>query len=91
MIKTIYKYDLMMLDVQVVQLPIGAEILTIQEQYEEPKLWVLVDPNQGIKESIVIEMLGTGHHFDGSRKRQYINTFQLQGGSLVFHCFKLED
>ena len=41
--KRIYKYQLIVTDRQDVQLPEGAEILTIQTQVDTPCLWALVD------------------------------------------------
>jgi hypothetical protein len=88
--KVIYKYSLKVLESQNILLPIGSEILTIQNQREIPCLWVLVDPNENEMEKISIEMFGTGNpiHYDMGVSRSYISTFQLHGGALVFHAFK---
>ncbi len=43
--KRVYKYELKVDDVTELQLPSGAEILTVQVQYGIPCLWALIDPN----------------------------------------------
>lgn len=89
--KIIYRYPLLVTDYQEVLMPIGAEILTIQTQGENPSLWALVDPNESNVESRSIEMFGTGHPIadDLNIYHHYISTFQLQEGKLVFHAFEM--
>ena len=88
--KKIYKYDLDVTDVQHIQLPAGSEILTVQTQFDIPRLWALVDPNESDTEERTIEMFGTGHdiHCDMGIDRKYIATFQIRAGNLVFHAFE---
>ena len=88
--KSIYKYQLEVTDTQKIELPVGAEILTVQTQNEIPCLWTLVDPNGIEKETRIIEVFGTGHPvgYDMGVSRKYISTFQLRGGQLVFHVFE---
>ena len=88
--KTIYKYPIKVTDGQNISLPIGAEILTIQVQNEiEVFMWALVDPKVD-SEIRHIEIFGTGNPvgYDAGVSRKYISTFQLKGGSLVFHVFE---
>lgn len=87
MTKKIFKYPLETTGVQTIDMPEGAEILTVQTQREVPCLWTLIDPNAPpLKRTI--EIFGTGHEVtDGSRR--YIGTYQLYNGKLVFHCFEL--
>lgn len=87
--KLIYKFELETTDNQTIKMPIGAEILTVQTQNEVPYLWALVDPTES-GEKRYIEVFGTGHevHYDIGISRKYIGTYQLHGGSLVFHVFE---
>ena len=89
MIKSIFKYQLKTTDQQFVKLPVGAEILTIQTQFEEPQLWALVDP-ENETENRCIEIFGTGNpvYCDMGVERKYISTYQLSGGNYVFHAFE---
>ncbi len=85
--KTIYKYKLDVNDSQIVILPKGAIILSIQTQHNMPVLWAEVDPAAS-KEAVMIEMFGTGHPIPESEGRHYISTFQMNSGDLVFHAYE---
>lgn len=88
MIKQIWKFEINPNKV-IIEMPKGAEILTIQIQDENPCIWALVNP-ENEKDLRHFEIYGTGHDikygFDTSRV--YINTFQMHNGSLVFHLFE---
>jgi len=88
--QTIYKFPLKKMDGQNIIMPRGAEILTVQTQNEIPCLWALVNPEEKETDARFIEMVGTGHPIanDMATERKYIGTFQLYGGTLVFHCFE---
>lgn len=76
-----------------VEMPEGAEILTVQVQNANICLWALVTPENSLK-SRNIEVFGTGHDipFDGiSIYRRYIGSVQLESGLLVFHVFERLD
>lgn len=89
MYKQIWKYQLDTSDWNVIEMPIGAEILTVQMQGENVCLWALCYPIED-KEKRVIEIIGTGHpvECDATIERKYIGTYQLLGGQLVFHVFE---
>lgn len=86
--QVIWKFPLKTTDAQKLSLPKGAEILCVQTQFNEPCLWALVE--EGNTEFRVFETFGTGHpvHCDMGVDRKYIGTYQLDGGSLVFHVFE---
>ena len=90
--RTIHKYLLSITDEQVVEMPIGAEILTVQTQGANSVcLWAEVDAEQP-KESVTIFTYGTGHQMRDVKQR-YIGTYQLNGGGLVgnglvFHVYR---
>ena len=88
--KTIWKYQLEPIDNQDIEMPFNSKILTIQTQQEKPCLWALVDPSEKT-EKRHIEIFGTGHpiHYDiGDTERNYIGSYQLENGALVFHVFE---
>jgi len=86
--KTIYKYPLVIDDSQIVTLPVGSKVLTVQLQNEEqPMLWAMIDTNETVMVDHVIEMYGTGHSIN-ELKRKYISTIQLRYGRIVFHIFE---
>jgi len=87
--ETIWKFELKLTDKQFINLPKGAELLSVQNQNERACLWGLVKPNEE-KEERCFEIFGTGHeiHSDMGVDRKYIGTFQMQNGGLVFHLFE---
>jgi hypothetical protein len=86
MAKKIWKFQLQTTHSQVLEIPSGSEILTVQVQNGKPCIWALVDDIYSPTKRI-IEVFGTGHTIeDGTRK--YIGTYQLYSGDLVFHVFE---
>lgn len=87
--KEIWKYELQTTGSQAIEMPIGAEILTVQTQNDIPCLWALVHPKES-KEMRFIDVYGTGHNvpFGMQEIKKYIGTYQLHGGTLVFHVFE---
>jgi len=95
MMNAIYKYQLPVQDQVELEMPEGAQILTVQTQEAHggglPHLWAIVNTETSLKERRVFRIHGTGHQFrDEVGKREiYLGTFQLHGGSLVFHVFEV--
>lgn len=89
--KVIYKYEIFPDDIVTLDLPFGAEILTVQTQKDKVCLWALVSPDLSVVKRY-FRLAGTGHEIDYSNsniKHEYINTFQLSNGNLVFHLFEI--
>lgn len=86
--KTIYKYPIKVTDEQTLKLPVNAKILTVQTQNDTPCIWALVDTSEAQTENVDIRVYGTGHTINDSDNLDYIGTFQMHGGSLVFHVFR---
>lgn len=86
MAKSVWKFPLGQEDEEIsVQMPDGAQVLTLQMQAGIPCLWALVDPTaKTVTRHFFI--VGTGHELwkDG----QYIGTWQVAGGALVWHLFE---
>jgi len=92
--KAVWKYTLEVADEQIIEMPIGAEMLTVETQRgfdaDWPTLWALVDVDAD-KSQRKIAMRGTGHHADGLEAARYVGTAQLLGGRLVYHVFDRGD
>lgn len=84
--KQVFKYPLRITDTQSLELPVGAEILSVQVQFSTVQLWALVDTSQP-KEKREIEIYGTGHPMHDA-ERKFIGTVQLEEGRFVFHVFE---
>lgn len=84
----IWKYELSPFN-KAVEMPRGAKILTVQTQNGPPFIWALVIPEND-KETRFFEIIGTGKNIPTQIgvEFKYINTFQLEGGSLVYHVFE---
>lgn len=82
-LKTIWKYELQ--PECTLDMPIGAQVLSVREQGGAICLWALVNPNAE-KEQRHFVGFGTGHDVL-DRPMQFIDSAHL--GSLVFHVFEL--
>lgn len=85
MTHTIYKYPLLILDEQEIEMPMGARIMTVQMQNGQPCLWAHVHPGNTLEKRKIL-IRGTGH--PANDVGCYISTFQMKGGELVFHAFE---
>ena len=84
--RQIWKYPLALVDKQTIQMPTGAEVLSVQLQEGVPYMWVLVGPEPERVERI-FHVYGTGHPIPNYiSKRMFIGTWQYPG--LVFHLFE---
>lgn len=84
--KTIWKFQIEPNDIIKVDMPIGAEVLTVQTQFEQPCIWAIVNP-KAKTETRTFRMADTGHPVNENVKK-YIGTFQLMSGQLIFHLFE---
>lgn len=70
----------------VIEMPKGAEILTVQLQDSfNACIWAVVDP-ENETENRIFEVVGTGHKFDDTNKK-YIGTWQ--DCMFVWHLFEV--
>lgn len=74
-------------DVFTVPLPFQARVLTVQMQGDVPTAWALVE-TENTPEPRRFRIAGTGHDLGEHAAWHYVGTFQLLGGSLVFHLFE---
>lgn len=90
---TIYKYPIEVTDVQYIEMPEGAKILTVQVQPDVgPCLWAEVESTNKLAKRRII-VYGTGNPFlpdrDGTAVvRHYIGTFMMRQGRLVWHVYE---
>lgn len=87
----IFKYELPIVDFHQVEMPVGAHVLSVQEQHGKLCLWAAVNQVEET-ETRSFSIVGTGHYFNcdiESCKTMYIGTVQMAGGSLVWHVFDL--
>jgi hypothetical protein len=87
--KKIFKYEIKFRDKQVINLPLGADILNIQYQESTNQicLWAVVDPNCEETTKYNVYIVGTGHEIteDVDYFMGYFSTVQV--GSFDWHIF----
>lgn len=90
--EVIWKFSLQITDRQTVTMPVGANILSVQDQVGGLQLWAIVNPDAE-REQRVIEIVGTGNPMVDIEKenlaRFHIATVQVRGVALVWHVFEL--
>jgi hypothetical protein len=85
-LRSIWKFTLRVADEQGVEMPEGAQILTVQNQGEWLILWAKVNPDaRAVKRRIWV--VGTGHPMPDVFGLAYIGTVQQADGALVWHVF----
>lgn len=85
----VFKYPIAPADYFAIDLPAGAQILTVAPQLGMVCLWALVDPGAPL-ERREFRWAGTGHEIAEPPDRlRYVSTFQLSGGALIFHIFEV--
>lgn len=85
--KAVWKYPLPEV-VNHIEMPKDAQVLTIHEQRGDACLWALVNPTHE-KETRLFCVLGTGSEFEEHDTMDYLGTFHLANGNMVFHVFEM--
>lgn len=93
----IFKYPLKTTDEQVIEIPNGAKILTIQVQKkfmsgtdhtsEQVCIWAMINEQSGMGRKKIV-MFGTGHPIDSNKNLEYIGSFQIHNGEQIYHAFE---
>jgi len=87
--KAVFKYVIPVVDEFTMEMPKGAQILTVQAQRGVPCIWALVDPEMENEERSFV-MRGTGHPIDDNMVPflNYVGTMQMMEGTLIWHLFE---
>jgi len=83
----IWKYVLPRTQRSTIPMPEGAKILHADNQFDEPFIWAMVDPNRPIVDRRFL-FIGTGADFYETNIK-HISTFLIRGDSYVFHIFEI--
>jgi hypothetical protein len=86
-VKAIWKFPLQLTNRQTIAMPPSAEVLCVQPQNGRPCLWALVHDIDVPAYDRTFSMYVTGEIW-GAITGEYVGTFQLNGGELVFHIFE---
>jgi len=88
--RTIWKYRVRASDTFTHKIPLGARFLSVQTQKGDPQMWFTVETNNQLEERRFF-VAGTGQEIpqDLFIVSDYLGTFQLSDGALVFHLFEV--
>lgn len=85
----IWKFILEITDAQQVQMPKNAKILSAQLQHGKLCVWALCDEEAELA-TRKFNVYGTGHKLpENAHIGEFVATFQMAAGSLVFHLFEV--
>lgn len=89
---TIHKYPIPAKGPFSLDLPKDAKILNAEVQGRQgPQMWVLADPEAPMKKRF-FQVVGTDELIDIPVSRlEFVSTFQMNSGSLVFHLFEIKE
>jgi hypothetical protein len=92
--KTIYKYEIPApMPLAVVQMPLGARILSVQMQHDKPVAWAIVDTCESKLVNRTFVLVNTGADISGSanlESAEFLTTLQFFGGDIVKHLFEVK-
>ena len=84
--QTIWKYELIITDIQEIEIPKNSHILTVQTQRGMPCIWAIID-SEAEKSKLKIYTFGTGNPIPRNFNGEYIGTYLVKNDELVFHVF----
>ena len=88
--QSIYKYQLETTAAQVLKMPTGAKILSVQIQLGLITIWALIDLySKDILEERVFLIYNTGTEHQAVRGK-HLATVQELDGQVIYHVFELE-
>lgn len=91
--KTVWKYKIDMTHLQTLQMPEGAQVLSLQKQGSRSEddmfLWCLVNTDRPMRERTFV-LVGTGESIDDLPGAEYVATMQFIRGVYVYHLFELK-
>lgn len=88
MTAAIWKFTLQMLETQLVQMPEGAEVLSVHVQLGEVQVWALVD-TAASPTARRFEMYATGQPIPHGPDGTFVGTVMFQDGQYVFHVYEV--
>jgi hypothetical protein len=84
--RSIYKYELQVIERQILSLPEGFNILCVQLQRGIPYIWANVDLQETNIKQVTINTYCTGEIISDVYE-EYIGTYQMETECLVYHVF----
>lgn len=83
----VWKFTLPIEDTAVIDMPTGAEVLSVAAQHGDLQLWARVSTHAR-PEPRTFHVRGTGHPLLDAATGRFIGTVQMRNGTLVWHIFE---
>ena len=91
MSRVIWKFGFDIRSDVVIEMPLGAKVISVQVQHGIPYIWAIVDPTAKVV-GRNFKIYGTGHTMkDNLDLFEYIGTFQMAGGDYIWHMYMKGD
>lgn len=87
----VWKFELVVAEAPVVQLPEGAKVLSVAERGDSGsglEVWALVNTEAPMRKRR-LRVVGTGHPFPDAEECRFVGTVKTRVG-LVWHLFEVE-
>lgn len=84
---SIWKYPLETTDEQIINVPVGAEFLSVQVQHGQPCIWAKVNTQENVIVRAKVVIVGTGHPANHTDGMMFLGTYQLHDSNFVGHVF----
>ena len=84
---TIWKFPIETQGEQIINVPVGAEFLSVQVQHGKPCIWAKVNQQENVTVRAKVSIVGTGHPASRTDGMMFLGTYQLDGGDFVGHVF----
>lgn len=81
--KAIYKYPIKIADTQILDMPVGADIISLQMQNGIITIWAIIDIEASLM-PVKIRIFGTGIHYSDLVLR---HIGSIQDGDYIWHVF----
>lgn len=85
--RTIYKYTFNNSVELEVMMPANANILCVQMQFNTPCIWAEVESTNDLEKRI-FRIFGTGIAIISDYVLEYVGTFQMLSGQLIYHVYE---
>jgi hypothetical protein len=89
--RVIWKQELQITDYPEAVLPIDAQILSADMQFDKLYIWFMTSGSAIDVKRRHFRLIGTGHKFNEINDLAFISTIQMRGGSLIFHLFEIKE
>lgn len=85
MSKAVWKFTLR--PIIEIEMPDGAQVLSVQEQHGELCMWALVDTSKPMVKRKFLTF-GTGHILPDGKRLEFVGTALLESGAFVLNVFE---